>query len=47
MPLLENILSEQGEVRQASSYGVGVMAQFGGPGYTKACTGQECFIVTY
>lgn len=39
--LLEYCVSESGEVRQAACYGVGVMAQFGGPEYVQACTGNN------
>ena len=32
------VIDKQAEVRQASAYGIGVMAQFGGEGYAQACT---------
>merc|ERR1712012_228737 len=35
--LVQCVCDKQAEVRQAAAYGVGVMAQFGGPGYTQAC----------
>jgi len=35
--MIESLGDSQGEIRQASAYGVGVMAQFGGAGYTAAC----------
>ena len=38
--MLQYICDKQGEVRQAASYGVGVMAQFGGAGYAQACAGM-------
>ncbi|XP_013418000.1 importin-5-like isoform X1 [Lingula anatina] len=36
--MLEYINDKQGEVRQAASYGIGVMAQHGGSGYAQACS---------
>jgi len=35
--LLHYICDKQGEVRQAACYGVGVMAQHGGEGFSQAC----------
>uniref|UniRef100_S4RV35 Karyopherin (importin) beta 3 n=1 Tax=Petromyzon marinus TaxID=7757 RepID=S4RV35_PETMA len=37
-PMLEGVCESSAEVRQAAAYGVGVMAQHGGPGYAPACT---------
>ena len=37
--MLQYICDKQPELRQASAYGVGVMAQFGGDGYAQACSG--------
>jgi hypothetical protein len=39
-PMVHYICDKQGEVRQAASYGIGVMAQYGGPSYIPALT--EC-----
>ena len=36
-PMVEYITDKQPEVRQAASYGIGVMAQFGGPVYADIC----------
>lgn len=35
--MVEYITDKQPEVRQAASYGIGVMAQFGGPVYADIC----------
>lgn len=35
--LIEQIVDETAEVRQASAYGCGLMAVYGGPGYAQAC----------
>jgi len=35
--LLEQIVDETPEVRQAAAYGAGLMAMNGGPGYAQAC----------
>lgn len=40
-PLLEYITDKSPEVRQAASYGVGVMAQFAGQTYTDAIKGND------
>jgi len=37
--LLEYVADPQAEIRQAAAYGVGVMAQFGGAGYSEVCAG--------
>ena len=37
--LLELLCDNQPEVRQAAAYGVGVLAQFGGQGYSQALSG--------
>jgi hypothetical protein len=37
-PLMQCIVDKQPEIRQAAAYGVGVMAQFAGPGYIQALT---------
>lgn len=39
-PLVEYITDKQPEVRQAATYGVGVMAQFGGPVFADVCAGK-------
>lgn len=39
-PMLEYILDESPEVRQASAYGIGVMAQFAGQAYRDAIIGK-------
>lgn len=36
--LLEQIIDETAEVRQAAAYGAGLMAMNGGPGYAQACS---------
>lgn len=36
-PILQNLCDRTPEVRQASAYGVGVMAKCGGPNYAQAC----------
>ena len=38
-PMLQYVCDKQPELRQASAYGIGVMAQFGGEGYAQACSG--------
>ena len=35
--MIHDITSPQPEVRQAAAYGVGVMGQFGGPGFASLC----------
>ena len=41
--MVEYITDKQAEIRQAASYGIGVMAQFGGPQYADVCTGNFLF----
>lgn len=38
--MIDFITDEQPEVRQAATYGIGVMAQFGGPVYADICAGK-------
>ena len=38
--VVQLVSDNQGEVRQAASYGIGVMAQYGGQGFTQTLTGQ-------
>ena len=40
-PVVHYVCDKQPEVRQAASYGVGIMAQFGGQGYSQALTGRQ------
>ena len=42
-PMVEYITDKQPEVRQAASYGIGVMAQFGGPVYADICP-RRCLL---
>ncbi|KAI0224095.1 Importin-5 [Lamellibrachia satsuma] len=37
-PVVHYVCDKQPEVRQAASYGIGIMAQFGGQGYSQALT---------
>ena len=39
--MLQYVCDKQPELRQASAYGIGVMAQFGGEGYAQACSGTN------
>ena len=41
--MLEYICDKQGEVRQAASYGIGVMAQLCGDSYCSTLTGKAQF----
>ena len=41
--MLHSICDKQPELRQASSYGIGVMAQFGGEGFGPAIQGRQIF----
>ena len=38
--MIEYICDKQVEVRQAASFGIGVMAQFGGDNYSTSLTGK-------
>ena len=38
--MIEYICDKQVEVRQAASFGIGVMAQFGGDSYSTSLTGK-------
>jgi hypothetical protein len=38
--MAQSLSDESPDVRQASSYGVGVAAKFGGPTYGQFCTGE-------
>lgn len=37
--MLQSLTDKQPEIRQAASYGIGIMAQFGGNGYAQVCAG--------
>lgn len=39
---MQHLADSHWEVRQAAAYGVGVLAQFGGPGYASVCAGLSC-----
>ena len=39
--MIQYVCDEQSEVRQAAAYGIGVIAQFGGPGYAQALNGKK------
>jgi len=45
-PVVHYVCDKQPEVRQAASYGIGIMAQFGGQGYSQALTGKSV-VVSY
>ena len=45
--MLEYICDKQGEVRQAASYGIGVMAQLCGDSYCSTLTGKTQFSTLY
>lgn len=38
--MVQYVCDEQPEVRQAAAYGVGVIAQYGGPGYAQVLNGK-------
>ncbi len=38
--MIHYVHDKQAEVRQAAAYGIGVMAQFGGQGYSQPITGK-------